>query len=131
MGVLKCFQNKSKRASLLKTERALSCTQKKKIVVYPNQKGFKATNWKLHTGRLNFSFSDIRIQERLPRCRRRINSSTRDPSSDEVVTMLRELLHSSLSEASIKLCSHAWVVFTEFYQRYQSVQVTLPVRPRA
>ena len=42
--------------------------------------------------------------------------------------MLRELLHSSLSEASRKLCSRAWVVFAEFYQRYQSVQVTLPVR---
>lgn len=41
--------------------------------------------------------------------------------------MLRELLHSSLSEASRKLYSRAWVVFTEFYQRYQNVQVTLPV----
>ena len=41
--------------------------------------------------------------------------------------MLRELLHSSLSEASRKLYSRAWVVFTEFYQRYQSVHVNLPV----
>ena len=41
--------------------------------------------------------------------------------------MLRELLHSSLSEASRKLYSRAWVVFTEFYQRYQNVQVTLRV----
>ena len=47
--------------------------------------------------------------------------------SDEVVTMLRELLHSSLSEASRKLYSRAWVLSTQFYRRYQSVQLTLPV----
>ena len=41
--------------------------------------------------------------------------------------MLRELLHSSLSEASRKLYSRAWVVFTGFYQRYQSIHVNLPV----
>ena len=41
--------------------------------------------------------------------------------------MLRELLHSELSEASRKLYSRPRVVFTEFYQRYQSVHVNLPV----
>lgn len=41
--------------------------------------------------------------------------------------MLRELLHSSLSEASLKLYLRAWVVFTEFYHCYQSIHVNLPV----
>ena len=72
-------------------------------------------------------FQINRIQERLPRCRPRTNSSNRDPSPDEVVAILRELLHSSPAEASRKLYSCAWVVFTEFYHCYQSVHVHLPV----
>ena len=56
-----------------------------------------------------------------------LEPTTRDPFPDEVVDMLRELLHSLLSEMSQKLYSHAWVVSTEFYQHYQTVHVNLLV----
>ena len=41
--------------------------------------------------------------------------------------MLRDLLQSSLSESSRKSYTRAWVVFTEFYQRFQNARVILPV----
>ena len=44
-----------------------------------------------------------------------------------MVDTLRELLHSSLSEQSRKQYSRAWVVFTEFYTRYQGADLHLPV----
>ena len=44
-----------------------------------------------------------------------------------MVDTLKELLHSSLSEQSRKQYSRAWVVFTEFYTRYQGADLHLPV----
>ena len=44
-----------------------------------------------------------------------------------MVDTLKELLHSSLSEQSRKQYSRAWVVFTEFYTRYQGTDLHLPV----
>ena len=44
-----------------------------------------------------------------------------------MVDTLKELLHSSLSEQSRKQYSRAWVVFTEFYTRYQSADLHFPV----
>ena len=44
-----------------------------------------------------------------------------------MVDTLKELLHSSLSERSRKQYSRAWVVFSEFYTRYQSADLTFPV----
>ena len=44
-----------------------------------------------------------------------------------MVDTLKELLHSSLSEQSRKQYSRAWVVFTEFYTRYQCANLHLPV----
>ena len=44
-----------------------------------------------------------------------------------MVDTLKELLHSSLSERSRKQYSRAWVVFSEFYTRYQSADLHFPV----
>ena len=44
-----------------------------------------------------------------------------------MVDALKELLHSSLSEQSRKQYSRTRVVFTEFYTRYQSADLHLPV----
>lgn len=44
-----------------------------------------------------------------------------------MVDTLGELLHSSLSKQSRKQYSRAWVVFTEFYTRYQNAVLHLPV----
>ena len=44
-----------------------------------------------------------------------------------MVDTLRDLLQSSLSASSRKLYSRAWVVFSDFYQRFQYGNVTLPV----
>ena len=44
-----------------------------------------------------------------------------------MVDTLKELLLSSLSERSRKQYSRAWVVFSEFYTRYQSADLTFPV----
>ena len=68
-----------------------------------------------------------RFQESFPRCRPRANSCAQDPSPAEVVDTLKELLHSLLLEQSRKQYSRAWVVFTEFYTRYQSANLHLPV----
>ena len=46
-----------------------------------------------------------------------------------MVATLKELLHSSLSTASRKSYQRSWTVFTEFYHRFHTTTISLPVPP--
>ena len=84
--------------------------------------------------RLHLPFSGGEIQAINARSRRITNAGTDEPSTGELVTHLRDLLGSALTESSKKIYHRAWRVFQSFYHRFygsSTPKLPLPSPPLA
>ena len=70
--------------------------------------------------RLNLPFSDRAVQGNIPWNGRIPNTSSREPSAQELVAQLNELLNSSLTSGSQKAYQRAWTCYRQFHARFYS-----------
>lgn len=70
--------------------------------------------------RLNLPFSDRAVQGNIPWNGRIPNTSSREPSAQELVAQLNELLNSSLTSRSQKAYQRAWTCYWQFHARFYS-----------